>query len=192
MRASALAANSCASLSDKFSGRTATINDWLLPKQPSTELRPRIYNLPSAATVTLPEIEYVWVSRTGRLLFSARYCWLVPSPKVTSRPQAPLVTVDGFSSTTIWAGFPATTSAGSTLALISSCPKVACTQANSSHEVGIASNRGSACRGEYVPGPCTHRPSRHGSGERPKSVSEPSRGQAAEGEHHDWGEVVTR
>ena len=30
-------------------------------------------------------------------------------------------------------------------------------------EVGIASNRGSACRGEYVPGPCTHRPSHHGS-----------------------------
>ena len=28
--------------------------------------------------------------------------------------------------------------------------------------------------GEYVPGPCTHRPSRHGSCERPKSVSEPS------------------
>ncbi len=27
------------------------------------------------------------------------------------------------------------------------------------HEVGIASNRGSARRGEYVPGPCTHRPS---------------------------------
>ena len=26
-------------------------------------------------------------------------------------------------------------------------------------------------RGEYVPGPCTHRPSRHGSRERPKSVS---------------------
>src|SRR5918911_654186 len=26
-------------------------------------------------------------------------------------------------------------------------------------------------RGEYVPGPCTHRPSRHGSSERPKSVS---------------------
>ena len=25
-------------------------------------------------------------------------------------------------------------------------------------EAGIASNRGSACRGEYVPGPCTHRP----------------------------------
>ena len=31
------------------------------------------------------------------------------------------------------------------------------------HEVGIASNRESECRGEYVPGPCTHRPSRHGS-----------------------------
>ena len=27
------------------------------------------------------------------------------------------------------------------------------------HEVGIASNRGSECHGEYVPGPCTHRPS---------------------------------
>ncbi len=31
------------------------------------------------------------------------------------------------------------------------------------HEVGIASNRRSACYGEYVPGPCTHRPSYHGS-----------------------------
>ncbi len=29
------------------------------------------------------------------------------------------------------------------------------------HEVGVASNRGSACRGECVPGPCTHRPSHH-------------------------------
>ena len=46
--------------------------------------------------------------------------------------------------------------------------------------------------GEYVPGPCTHRPSRHGSCERPKSVSQPARGQAAEGERSDWGEVVTR
>ena len=46
--------------------------------------------------------------------------------------------------------------------------------------------------GEYVPGPCTHRPSRHGSCERPKSVSEPARDQAAEGERSDWGEVVTR
>ncbi len=27
----------------------------------------------------------------------------------------------------------------------------------------IASNRGLARRGEYVPGPCTHRPSHHGS-----------------------------
>ena len=39
------------------------------------------------------------------------------------------------------------------------------------HEVGIASNRGSACRGEYVPGPCTHRPSHHGSRLVPKCVS---------------------
>lgn len=29
------------------------------------------------------------------------------------------------------------------------------------HEVGIASNRESAGRGEYVPGPCTHRPSHY-------------------------------
>ena len=38
------------------------------------------------------------------------------------------------------------------------------------HEVGIASNRGSARRGEYVPEPCTHRPSSQGSRECPKSV----------------------
>jgi hypothetical protein len=38
------------------------------------------------------------------------------------------------------------------------------------HEVGIASNRGSACRGEYVPGPCTHCPSHHGSGLYQKQV----------------------
>ena len=38
-------------------------------------------------------------------------------------------------------------------------------------EVGIASNRGSACRGEYVPGPCTHRPSHHESRGDPKSVA---------------------
>ncbi len=36
------------------------------------------------------------------------------------------------------------------------------------HEVGIASNRGSARHGEYVPGPCTHRPSRHPSWQHPK------------------------
>src|SRR5690554_5319148 len=47
-------------------------------------------------------------------------------------------------------------------------------------------------RGEYVPGPCTHRPSRHGSRERPKSVAQPAREGAAEGELGDWGEVVTR
>src|SRR5690625_3959812 len=38
------------------------------------------------------------------------------------------------------------------------------------HEVGVASNRESACRGEYVPGSCTHRPSHHGSWGRPKPV----------------------
>ena len=38
------------------------------------------------------------------------------------------------------------------------------------HEVGIASNGRSARRGEYVPGPCTHRPSSDGSWEYPKSL----------------------
>ena len=38
------------------------------------------------------------------------------------------------------------------------------------HEVGIASNRGSAYRGEYVPGPCTHRPSHYESQRHPKPV----------------------
>jgi len=37
-------------------------------------------------------------------------------------------------------------------------------------EVGIASNRRSACCGEYVPGPCTHRPSHHESWKHPKPV----------------------
>ncbi len=38
------------------------------------------------------------------------------------------------------------------------------------HEGGIASNRASAWRGEYVPGPCTHRPSHHPSWGYPKSL----------------------
>ena len=37
-------------------------------------------------------------------------------------------------------------------------------------EVGIASNRGSERHGEYVPGPCTHRPSHHGSWFYPKAL----------------------
>ena len=41
------------------------------------------------------------------------------------------------------------------------------------HEVGVASNRGSACRGECVPGPCTHRPSHHPSRLHPKSPAQP-------------------
>ena len=39
------------------------------------------------------------------------------------------------------------------------------------HEVGVASNPESECRGECVPGSCTHRPSRHRSWGYPKSVS---------------------
>ena len=41
------------------------------------------------------------------------------------------------------------------------------------HEAGIASNRGSERRGEYVPGPCTHRPSHHESRQHPKPVAQP-------------------
>ena len=37
-------------------------------------------------------------------------------------------------------------------------------------EAGVASNRGSAHRGEYVPGPCTHRPSHHESGQHLKPL----------------------
>ena len=41
------------------------------------------------------------------------------------------------------------------------CPQFGLRAATRPHEVGIASNRASAWRGEYVPGPCTHRPSHH-------------------------------
>src|ERR687883_1991210 len=62
------------------------------------------------------------------------------------------------------------------------------------HEGGVASNRVTAERGEYVPGPCTHRPSRHGSREHLKSVGRPQARweAAAEGGPGDWDEVVTR
>ncbi len=45
-----------------------------------------------------------------------------------------------------------------------------CFSATREHEVGIASNRESACHGEYVPGSCTHRPSSDGSWLYPKAV----------------------
>ena len=54
------------------------------------------------------------------------------------------------------------------------------------HEAGIASNRGSAYRGECVPEPCTHRPSSHESGEHPKSPRQPAREVSAEDELRDW------
>ncbi len=44
------------------------------------------------------------------------------------------------------------------------------------HEVGIASNRASERRGEYVPGPCTHRPSHHESRLHQKPVGQPFTG----------------
>ena len=47
-------------------------------------------------------------------------------------------------------------------------------------------------RGEYVPGPCTHRPSHHESWLQPKSAIQPARDIAAEVVTSNWGEVVTR
>jgi len=41
------------------------------------------------------------------------------------------------------------------------CSQFGSQSATRLREAGIASNRGSACRGEYVPEPCTHRPSHH-------------------------------
>ncbi len=41
-------------------------------------------------------------------------------------------------------------------------------------------------RGEYVPGPCTHRPSSHGSGFHLKSLGAGNQA-GAEGGAHDWG-----
>ena len=47
-------------------------------------------------------------------------------------------------------------------------------------------------RREYVPGPCTHRPSHHESDLHPKSLGQPVREASAEGVGRDWDEVVTR
>jgi hypothetical protein len=58
------------------------------------------------------------------------------------------------------------------------CPQFGLEAAIRLHEGGIASNRGSARHGEYVPGPCTHRPSHHGSWLNQKSLSLTAREQA--------------
>ena len=47
-------------------------------------------------------------------------------------------------------------------------------------------------RGEYVPGPCTHRPSHHPSGGYPKPLVQPEMGGDVEGTSCEEGEVVTR
>ena len=46
--------------------------------------------------------------------------------------------------------------------------------------------------GEYVPGPCTHRPSHHPSRLHPKPPAEPFWGGGVEGVEGKGGEVVTR
>ena len=45
---------------------------------------------------------------------------------------------------------------------------------------------------EYVPGPCTHRPSHHESWLHPKSLIQLLAEEGAEGVAGDWDEVVTR
>ena len=47
-------------------------------------------------------------------------------------------------------------------------------------------------RGEYVPGPCTHRPSHHGSWFHLKPLRQPETEAGGHGGVSDWGEVVTR
>src|SRR5438034_8140388 len=47
-------------------------------------------------------------------------------------------------------------------------------------------------RREYVPGPCTHRPSHHGSRLQPKPARQPAREAAAYAMSGNWDEVVTR
>src|ERR1700749_80214 len=46
--------------------------------------------------------------------------------------------------------------------------------------------------GEYVPGPCTHSPSRQESRQHPKPVAHPFWEGAVEGGAGDWGEVGAR
>ena len=67
-----------------------------------------------------------------------------------------------------------------------SAPQFGLRSATRPHEAGIASNRGSAYRGECVPEPCTHRPSSHESGGHPKSPRQPERELSAEDELRDW------
>jgi hypothetical protein len=58
-----------------------------------------------------------------------------------------------------------------------------------SESLVIADQHGS---GEYVPGPCTHRPSHHGSRLLQKWLRQPAREVGPQGVIGNWGEVVTR
>ena len=58
-----------------------------------------------------------------------------------------------------------------------------------SESLVIADQHGS---GEYVPGPCTHRPSHHGSRLLQKCLHQPAREVGPQGVTGNWGEVVTR
>jgi len=78
-------------------------------------------------------------------------------------------------------------SAAQALANPKKLPQFGLYSATRVHEAGIASNRGSERRGEYVPGSCTHRPSHHGSW---FCLKPPLK--SVHGRVNDWGEVVTR
>ncbi len=71
-------------------------------------------------------------------------------------------------------------------------PQFRSASATRRREGGVASNRGSAHRGEYVPGPCTHRPSRHESRQHLKPLAQRASEGGVEGGAGDWDEVVTR
>ncbi len=90
---------------------------------------------------------------------------------MTSSPHGPYV--QGYTRATMGC------TKGSELARVSqsqkNSPQFGLESATRLHEVGIASNRGSACHGEYVPGPCTHRPSHHESWLYPKLLGQPIR-----------------
>lgn len=61
-------------------------------------------------------------------------------------------------------------------------PQLGLESATRLHELGIGSNRGSAGRGEYVLGSCTHRPSSQQSRGRPMSRSNRDEAELGDGD----------
>ena len=76
---------------------------------------------------------------------------------MTSSPHGPYA--QGYTRATMVNNKEKRTREGERISKIS--PQFGLQSATRLHEAGIASNRRSACCGEYVPGSCTHRPSHH-------------------------------